>query len=515
MNTVSYITSLEELQDWLETQTPIIRMAIAARTAFRVLPVVYANGWPESVIESKATLLGLRSLFTLQCYMHFETPDLRDTAASLRTYGVVTESTARLAALRAMITAYGSIEARIEPNKFGAGPYGAGDFNSDISHELDSSEATTEAVRSALLAIKLLKRRRADEERIWQSILSDCENAFHRFGKVQGDLGILTGLDPVKVVTPPLHAAFSPPRHWSFWSRWYERAMAGDPLPWELQREIALIPDAIWQQGPEAVALRIAEIEADYFAKLPLAEKIENDPATGAFYTVPLEVQRPQLYGALLIHVSDALEDTLSLPGNGISERSRETRALHRALRRYGNDPQQLEVSFASVHAGLQRQFISGELPQSEDNIALKGALEEALNGIRATHPEVAENRRLLDGMCVRALPQDAVQSLQKALPVLAAISDDALAEEWQHDIPKLINDATQPLPSGAPPLPGLDESLRIVKRSAEIARLLRREEVRERVAARLKGFKESPEFMIMEVIAVVSGIVGLGIVLF
>ena len=30
--------------------------------------------------------------------------------------------------------------------------------------------------------------------------------------------------------------------------------LAGQPLPWELQRDVALIDDEIWQAGPEAVA---------------------------------------------------------------------------------------------------------------------------------------------------------------------------------------------------------------------------------------------------------------------
>jgi hypothetical protein len=41
---------------------------------------------------------------------------------------------------------------------------------------------------------------------------------------------------------------------WAFWATWYDRAMAGDPLPWDLQEQIALIPNEIWETGPEAVA---------------------------------------------------------------------------------------------------------------------------------------------------------------------------------------------------------------------------------------------------------------------
>ncbi|QPM92115.1 hypothetical protein [Pseudooceanicola algae] len=58
--------------------------------------------------------------------------------------------------------------------------------------------------------------------------------------------------------------------HWFFWSRWYDRAMSGNLLPWDLQRGIALIPDDIWRQGPEAVAERIAEIEARFEVKQKL-----------------------------------------------------------------------------------------------------------------------------------------------------------------------------------------------------------------------------------------------------
>lgn len=31
--------------------------------------------------------------------------------------------------------------------------------------------------------------------------------------------------------------------------------MAGDPLEWKLQETIALIPDDVWQAGPEAVTI--------------------------------------------------------------------------------------------------------------------------------------------------------------------------------------------------------------------------------------------------------------------
>ncbi|MCV6593629.1 MAG: hypothetical protein OIF48_11795 [Silicimonas sp.] len=53
------------------------------------------------------------------------------------------------------------------------------------------------------------------------------------------------------------------PATWNFWQRWYAGMLDGAPLDWEVQRDVALIPDGIWKKGPKAVAEAIAEIERD------------------------------------------------------------------------------------------------------------------------------------------------------------------------------------------------------------------------------------------------------------
>lgn len=50
----------------------------------------------------------------------------------------------------------------------------------------------------------------------------------------------------------------------SFWHRWWEGAKSGQWLDWDLQREVALIPDEVWQSGPKAVAEAIARIEEKF-----------------------------------------------------------------------------------------------------------------------------------------------------------------------------------------------------------------------------------------------------------
>ncbi|PWR03263.1 hypothetical protein DKT77_07295 [Meridianimarinicoccus roseus] len=58
------------------------------------------------------------------------------------------------------------------------------------------------------------------------------------------------------------------PAKWDFWARWYRGMFDGQPMDWALQRDVALIPDGVWQAGPAEVAKRVAEIE-NQFAPIP------------------------------------------------------------------------------------------------------------------------------------------------------------------------------------------------------------------------------------------------------
>lgn len=267
------------------------------------------------------------------------------------------------------------------------------------------------------------------------------------------------------------HLASDP--HWSFWADWFQGFLDGKPLDWELQRRVALIADSDWEQGPAHIATKIEAIQAAFLLeKLPLAERLELNPDTGGFRVVPIAVQNAPLVGAILARVADAVEDALG-GGNGLREDSREVRVLTRALQRFGNDPQRLEMDFTSVAIGLRRQIEqSGELPASEDNLAVLEAVEEGARGLRAAHPEVAANRVLLAERVSRVLTADEKARLAEAQPVLEALSEGIQAEDFASDIVALINDAVLPLPTGAPRLPGADASARLFNRAAKMSQL-------------------------------------------
>jgi hypothetical protein len=48
---------------------------------------------------------------------------------------------------------------------------------------------------------------------------------------------------------------------WIFWLRWWDGVVSGNQLDWDLQCQVALIPDSVWDAGPAAVADAIRQIE--------------------------------------------------------------------------------------------------------------------------------------------------------------------------------------------------------------------------------------------------------------
>ncbi|MGB0507958.1 MAG: hypothetical protein ACPGGK_17360 [Pikeienuella sp.] len=237
-----------------------------------------------------------------------------------------------------------------------------------------------------------------------------------------------------------------------FWKTWTKDVYSGRLFDWRIQREVALIDDSVWTAGPKAVAEEITRIQASFLAQTaPQAETIELNPETNRFRAVPIPTNNPKLLAATLSQVSDALDDTLSLPSNGLTERSRETRVIQRVVSRYGNDPQRVEMDFTSVASGLRRQIHETEdLPPTEDNLALLGAVEDAVLAIRETHPEVAENRATLAKAKLKELSEEDKQALADAAPTLIEISEGALAEDFINDIPAMTGatDDWRPIPA-------------------------------------------------------------------
>ena len=185
-------------------------------------------------------------------------------------------------------------------------------------------------------------------------------------------------------------------------------------------------------------------------------------------------------------------------------------------LERYGNNPQRIEMDCTSVYQSLTRQMVESEagfqdLPASEDNLALREAVQNAARGIRATHPDIAENRRILVDQALRELTDEQLAELRDAEPVLEAISDEALGREFKEDVLYLTEEMRREPPRTLeagernPVLAGYDEKVRIFNGAAGIAILLQKYTAILDKVSELSGLTRS------EIIATVFGLVGLG----
>jgi hypothetical protein len=302
--------------------------------------------------------------------------------------------------------------------------------------------------------------------------------------------------------------------HWEFWAAWLKNHVGRSNLDQKLLLQVSMINHEIWEAGPEAVATEIERIQAEHFTNQhPLAETIQLNPETNRFYATPTPIQNAPLIGTLLSRVQDSVEDA-TLGNNGLNDQSREVRVLSRTLTRYANDPQRIEMDFTSVAVGLRRQIHdTADLPNSEGNLALLEAVEDGVRGIRAAHPDIAKNRLLIAQQSLHELSSEHVDLLKDAQPVLVAISEEIMAEDFAVDIPSLINDALQPLPNGAPPLPGADAATRIFNRASHMRLMYGQFIENGSKAFDSKTFKTAR--LGLTVISMLSALVSLGLYLF
>ncbi len=406
----------EQLIRRLASQPNEVSVAIATRAALRVFPLL-THSDHHNTVQENLTLLTARCMLNASVAAKIPTHEIRAAAAAASASAEIAIKNTAYAAGAALFAAESAAHAAY------AATYTISDAAAFAAADADraaaylSIEAATETATTA------------DSELSIQEIFS--ASLWHAPKEPHWLFPLLVPLSNILDSGPK----------WTFWQNWYQGFLIGKPLDWELQRRVALIDNAIWEAGPEAVAAEITKIEAKILAeKTPQAERLEFNRETAKFFAAPIEIAKPDLLGAILSQVEDTLENAVANSSNGLHDRSREVLVLRRTAQKYGNDPQRIEMDFTSVHAGITRQFASDELPTSEENLALHHALQEGAQGIRATHPEVAENREILNKQAIAELTDAQKAVLEEAQPILEDISEGSLQEQWGEDIPFLLD---------------------------------------------------------------------------
>ncbi|RVT85577.1 hypothetical protein DXV76_07430 [Rhodobacteraceae bacterium CCMM004] len=145
---------------------------------------------------------------------------------------------------------------------------------------------------------------------------------------------------------------------WDFWQLWYFRAVDGDPLPWELQRRIALIADEEWSKGPERIADLIREIEDQLRPNAP-QEELAKASRRAAEHAVRTELAAVGLAEQIDASVAEYLAATGQ---NCLPDEFAALDDLPRVLRRLGRDlhaaedrEAKLQRDIAELHAQIVR----------------------------------------------------------------------------------------------------------------------------------------------------------------
>ena len=403
------ITDRESLEAWLEGQSREVAVVIAARSAMRVMPLLSASFESDLSKEEQSSLI----VSSFQCNL----------ISSVFALGASDEmsAAAHVAYSRAANAATPSASAR------------AAIFTTNAAHMgASAAHAVHAAANSAAAAYGGVS------DLVWNAVERDVND-------LQG------GASPEEMMGRPLwrrrRPLFFEEDHgrlmewleaepgFAFWGRWYRAVEAGQPMNWDMQREIALIPDDIWEAGAGAVSEEIERIEANYFEKvLPQAERIERDEDTGKYSVSTIMVDPDVLLENALKQAEFALDAALGSNVSGFNRMCMGYKYLQHALEQCRDDPNTVEQHFGLARKLIEAKLESGEY-QSDDGLsALTISLERHEVQLRADHPEVrrAWETRALQRM--RDVDEETRAQLADGFVELGDGSKDRLKDEFELD---------------------------------------------------------------------------------
>jgi hypothetical protein len=224
----------EKLETWLKTRPPEDTVAIAQRAALRVLPLWRAQrkgAWRQE--EFFTTLPVFRALITSGVLRKHQTPEVLHA-------GFLAGTDANAAAAAAVHS--GVREYVADAAEFSVIP--------------DVTATVTAAAQATFF----------DPRSVWSELNYDIDLIANGLDPSHAPLWHGTVPEKLSKAEADLLAQMTAEygSHQSFWHRWWAGAKSGNWLNWDLQRDIALISDQVWQSGIQPVMAEIARIEAGY-----------------------------------------------------------------------------------------------------------------------------------------------------------------------------------------------------------------------------------------------------------
>ena len=451
------IKDSESLQAWLETQPQKTSVAIAHRTAMRI----FLTYWDWVLTSEYAQKHGLTVLVVSRCNLisgvaaFYPTPEISDKVKAAAAF-VATAATAASAAA-----------------SHSASSYSASYYDTAIAAAVTAATAATAAFTAGAAftddveAVAFAAGFAAVASVIWRAIRADCLDLVE--GRPLDQVALWRDEpNPYADVWVQIKTRLqSDPVDWSFWIKWYEASLNGQPLNPDMLEEIALIDSRDWRQGAAHVNALIAGIEKAYLLKAtPLAERMELNPATGRLRVIPERMSQKTLYNNVLETVRDGMEDLRKSPQftNALAALQPVFEdILDRTLTKYASSPQRVHDDFVKAKKRIQRLMDVGELSPDDAVIEFVDDLDKGAANIRANIPVVREAFAALAALRVAEASEADVNALQAGAEYVAQHSDPELAEEMREDSQTLV--ASRDVPEGAPPVLTPDSAYRLSSR--------------------------------------------------
>ncbi len=397
------------MERWLEGRPQDVAVALAVRSALRALPGIMDN---DNATIRRSAIPVCRAILTASVAAVGPTADVKRAALSAHStvqavdMGTV-PSVAHLSADAADEALYAALLSDAASAAANASAYSA---TATASSSSAAFYATYDAAASDAEALA----EAGDAKSVFQAALWSFET---------GDW------DWSPFVERFLDLFDADPTVWGFWARWYRAHLEpGARLDWDLwERIVREMSEDDWTGKPEAVAARIAEIEAIH--RTEVAPPLIRDEDAGLFRIK----QDPPVAEDTLRFARERIEfamDTAlaATSGNALTETSYEIITVRLALTRHPADASLLAAAFYDACLSLQTN-IGDRYPEDTSLINLQNALY-------ATTEEICEQSEAARKRCARlaglARPSPPTRQDRADAPEIAEAVASAADEEAQ-----------------------------------------------------------------------------------
>lgn len=384
------IRDRESLEAWLKTRPREDAVTIAHRAAMRVAPLWVAAMGHDAVLKADVTGVTILRLL-LSSGVASKMPSPRVSAAALAADAaaeLVNRATEPLASARLAAVAIAAQAARNAAAAAAATDAVALTMNTVVR----ASASTHAALSTDNAPAVLLETAEQDAHRL--SANDDLERS-----------PLWVGKNPHERAWQDSQPVLRDAPGGDFWIDWYQRALDGRPQNWPLLRDVALIDNALWAEGGDALDKAINGVRQEHaLAATANAETVEPNPDTGKLRIVPASQMpdsvatyaRRKILGAARIFDGE--------PDQAYGGLSPDLAMLRAAVEDADNLPVELLDACASATRRLVVRIETGDCPSAEQDPLIadyRHRLRDVGADILASDPEtrnVLERRATITG---------------------------------------------------------------------------------------------------------------------